>query len=155
MPDPLQRYLLGGLLQSAIRFEEASAAYYREARGRVPAGRPRELVDRLIAEEESHRERLQALAAAEHPEELMLAPEVADLPVPAAPADGGSVPTGSDLGAVAEGARERERAAYAFYHALAEQAAEPVAGQVFRHLASQEQAHLRAIDDLEALVAGD
>ena len=152
-----QQYLLSRLLDNAIRFEEASVAFYKEARSRVKGSHARHILDALAAEEQQHIKRLTNLrnntdAAAE------LALSITSLPaaeVAQTLAEPPSIPTGADAQAVCDTARQRENLAYQFYHDLAKKAdPDSISGRVFTFLATEEQTHMKRVDEIRHLADG-
>ncbi|MFW5856624.1 MAG: hypothetical protein ACOCX4_02005, partial [Planctomycetota bacterium] len=108
MGGAAERYILNQLLQSVLRFEADSAAFYREAESRVNGRRARELLRRLAGEEEAHELRIRALLAEDHPEEVLIPSGAPSLPdAPDADADPPPVRTGDGVAEVLGVARAR------------------------------------------------
>jgi len=147
-----ERYILNQLLQSALRFEADSAAFYREAESRVNGRRARELLRRLADEEAAHELRIRALLAEDHPEEVLIPSGAAALPDPPdANAEPPPVHTGGGVAEVLGVARAREEASRDFYRQLADndRSAESVCA-AFAFLAEEEERHIAWIDTLAA-----
>lgn len=146
------RFLLGKLLDNAIRFEEASIAFYREAVSRVHHPEVRLLLDTLIDEERHHADRLTELktrpdAALEMQREVVSVLPVEELAT--LDSEECVIPTGADMREVCEVAHRRELMAQTFYADLASQSQhDSLSGQLFTFLAIEEEKHILRVDDM-------
>ena len=139
--------LVSGLvLRAAARFEEASVADYRKRAAACGDPAVREVLEHLADEEEAH---LRHVRQADI--------DFADVEMPPLPAEALAEPARLPIGDrraeddILQAALAHERATAAFYGELSRVTPLPALRRIFARLESEEQSHVRHLEDLMAV----